>query len=745
MKDSIATATPVELSQLSELKSAALEAAANAIVITDREGAILWVNTAFEQLTGYSGQEVIGQSTRLLKSGLHPDSFYKNLWHTILAGNQWRGELTNRRKDGTFYAEEMAISPVRNPSTEITHFVAVKQDVTGRKRSEEATHRSETRFRTLFDSTSDAVMLLDEKGFFDCNKAALVIYGCPTREEFCSRHPADLSPPTQPCGTDSLTLANQCIATAMGKGSNHFEWVHKRADTGEIFPADVLLTAMELDSKPVVQAVVRDITERKRAEQKLRASEEQFRQLAENIREVFFILTPDPVKFAYISPAYDEIWGRPRQELYERPAAWIESVHPEDRERVGCIYAENMQGVQTEMEYRLMRPDGSVRWIDARSFPVRDSQGKFIRAVGIAEDITVRRLKEKNLEEAHQKLNSALAEAEQLAQEAAGLTELLDILQSCQTAEEAYKITEGVLPSALSARSGALCITSSSRNIVEAVAIWGDGPATEKAFRPDDCWALRRGKVHRVEDSRSSLRCAHVGGAPPNGYLCVPLAAQGETLGVLYLEYPDSSAAPSSVPPEDEMRVLDRQASAVGEQISLALANLRLREELRGQSLRDPLTGLFNRRYMEESLERELRRAVRNNQPVALLMLDIDHFKRFNDTFGHQAGDTLLRALGDFLIQRTRGQDAACRYGGEEFALILSGASSDAACKRAELLREDLKHLTVQHAGQVLGSVTLSIGVSSFPGHDTPEELLKAADEALYRAKAEGRGRVVVG
>ena len=149
MKDDIATAMPVELSELSELKSAALEGAANAIVITDREGTILWVNTAFEQLTGCSVQEVIGQSTRLLKSGLHPDSFYKNLWDTILAGNQWRGELTNRRKDGTLYAEEMIISPVRNPGREVTHFVAVKQDIPGRKRSEEATHRSETKFRTI--------------------------------------------------------------------------------------------------------------------------------------------------------------------------------------------------------------------------------------------------------------------------------------------------------------------------------------------------------------------------------------------------------------------------------------------------------------------------------------------------------------------------------------------------------------------------------------------------------------------
>jgi diguanylate cyclase (GGDEF)-like protein len=216
-------------------------------------------------------------------------------------------------------------------------------------------------------------------------------------------------------------------------------------------------------------------------------------------------------------------------------------------------------------------------------------------------------------------------------------------------------------------------------------------------------------------------------------------------MGVLYLEGPTRLLAPSQGLLGGQLEALGHQAIAVAERISLALANLRLREILRGQSLRDPLTGLFNRRYMEESLERELRRAARNNHSVALLMLDVDHFKRFNDTFGHQAGDTLLRSLGDFLTKRTRGQDSACRYGGEEFSIILSGVSVEAAKKRAELLREDLKHLTIEHVGQVLGSVTLSIGVAAFPGHATSEALLKAADQALYRAKAEGRDRVVVG
>ena len=169
--------------------------------------------------------------------------------------------------------------------------------------------------------------------------------------------------------------------------TNRFEWSHRRKN-GEVFPAEVCLTALTLNGRPALLGTVRDITERKLAEASLRSSEEQFRQLADNIHEVFFVVEPEPLRMAYLSPAYEEIWGRPRQEAYDRPAAWIESVHPEDREDVGGFFARCMQGIKSEMTYRILRPDGSVRWIHACSFPVHDEKGKFIRVVGIAEDIT---------------------------------------------------------------------------------------------------------------------------------------------------------------------------------------------------------------------------------------------------------------------------------------------------------------------------------------------------------------------
>jgi len=172
---------------------------------------------------------------------------------------------------------------------------------------------------------------------------------------------------------------------------------------------------------------------------------------------------------------------------------------------------------------------------------------------------------------------------------------------------------------------------------------------------------------------------------------------------------------------------------------------VRLREILRNQSIRDPLTGLFNRRYMEETLEREVRRARRGTRPMGVLMLDLDRFKQLNDTSGHEAGDAFLREMGELLQRSLRREDIACRYGGEEFVVVLPDASLEDARRRAEQIREAIKMLRISSQGAIVGPLTASIGVAGFPDHGlSGETLVRAADTALYRAKREGRDRVVV-
>jgi diguanylate cyclase (GGDEF)-like protein len=218
--------------------------------------------------------------------------------------------------------------------------------------------------------------------------------------------------------------------------------------------------------------------------------------------------------------------------------------------------------------------------------------------------------------------------------------------------------------------------------------------------------------------------------------VCVPLTVQGETLGVLsVIGAPGRNA---------ERRTNDKQlAVTVGEAIKLSLSNLKLREELREQAMNDPLTGLFNRRYLEQALTKELYSAQRRTESLCVVMIDLDHFKRFNDTFGHDAGDFLLREFGRLLRTNLRKSDIACRYGGEEFVLILTGSSLDGTRQRLEQIGTVVRELQLRHGEQTLGRLTMSAGIARSPEHgQSAAELLRAADEALYAAKQAGRDRV---
>ncbi len=339
-----------------------------------------------------------------------------------------------------------------------------------------------------------------------------------------------------------------------------------------------------------------------------------------------------------------------------------------------------------------------------------------------------------------EQLRGSLQEMQEYTKEIKTISELVELLQSCLTLEEARQQTSRVLQQIFP--SGAMLMLNSSRNLLDVVLSWGTAAVRPGPFPPESCWALRKGCVHLVQPNNFSLACGHVDPASGSCHLCVPMVAQGESLGVLSIDDPhlcDSIAHPRLLQHKEEL------ATTVAEQISLAFANLTLRETLKYQSVRDPLTGLFNRRHMEESLERELLRAARNAKPVTVLMIDIDHFKPFNDSFGHEAGDSLLRELGSVFSSVTRGGDIACRYGGEEFLLILAEASLEDGYERALKLKEQVANLQTRHRGETLRRITVSIGVAAFPQHGTSAaQIVRSADEALYRAKAAGRNRVVI-
>jgi diguanylate cyclase (GGDEF)-like protein len=361
-------------------------------------------------------------------------------------------------------------------------------------------------------------------------------------------------------------------------------------------------------------------------------------------------------------------------------------------------------------------------------------------------EVTEREKMEGVLEQTNYKLHSMVYEYGLRQQRLNLFNQMSEQLQSCISLEETYPIISQFMQNLFPLTAGSLFILGTPLNLFEAVTSWGRALSGEKTFPAENCFALQEGKMHITADFRSDSCCRHIIGGGRKSGLCVPVSAQGEILGLLHLQqriYPKTPANPGF----DELseginEEVQQLALTVADYLAMALSNIKLRDTLKQQAIHDPLTGLFNRRYMEETLIREISRAKRYEIPLGIIMIDLDHFRRFNETFGHEAGDIVLRDLGKFLQSNIRKEDVACRYGGEEFTLILPGAPMEITEKRAETLRHLAQNLEIYYNGKLLDSITLSLGVASFPEHGaTGEAVLQAADAALYAAKRAGRNK----
>jgi diguanylate cyclase (GGDEF)-like protein/PAS domain S-box-containing protein len=449
-----------------------------------------------------------------------------------------------------------------------------------------------------------------------------------------------------------------------------------------------------------------------------------------------------------------------------RGSGWLAILHEEDVPGSLLKWENALRaGEPYEVEYRLRGKDGYFRWFLGRGSPIRDGHGQIIKWFGTCTDIENQKQNQRILQEQVEERTMQLAEINTRLQEemlakdfargeldeqnermvaelktrsdrATMLAKMGELLQSCVNREEVFSAALGFAPKIFPAARGSIALLNSARTLVEEIGSWSNCQLRVKEFEPVDCWALRTGHPHLVVAGDNTARCIHAAGIK-NTYLCVPILAQGETLGILHFQSTDEV-------PQMEASELSFKTTFAG-QVGLSIANIRLREALRTQSVRDALTGLYNRRYLEEVLEREIRRAGRGAQSLGILMLDLDHFKRFNDTYGHDAGDVVLREASAFLLKNVRAEDFVFRFGGEEFVVILPTADQDGVQGRGERLRRKMKELVVMHQGRSLGMVTFSVGVAAFPQHgSSPRELMAAADGALYEAKRSGRDRVVV-
>ncbi|HAT3858459.1 TPA: diguanylate cyclase [Legionella pneumophila] len=438
---------------------------------------------------------------------------------------------------------------------------------------------------------------------------------------------------------------------------------------------------------------------------------------------------------------FNEAYQREFKRLFDKSISINMSLEeafddvPENKKKLVQTWKESLQRdeetknieVNTEQEKTIYEMTSKL---------IQNGDNEIKGVVHSVRNITKRVQEHTELQESYEKLANGMKKLQEKNEQITLLVEMSDIMLACGSQEELSDVMAKYSQRLLQFSSGYLFIMHPSKNYLEKAASWGNPQPHDLTFTPEQCWAIRLGRIHYAGSSRIELMCSHTMFAeqPELSLLCVPLMAQNDIYGLLYLEV--------GLKFDENQQLL---ITAFAELTALALANVRLRENLRYQSIRDPLTGLYNRRYLEDFLFKQLHQAERTKASFAILMLDLDHFKKINDTFGHDAGDLVLKELGQILNSDVRLGDIAARYGGEEFVLLLYDIDAQAAKMKAENLRSAISNLQVKYGAQPVGQITASIGISIYPDDaKSPTELIEAADKALYQAKSKGRNKVIL-
>lgn len=706
------------------------ERSPDAVVVSGEDGRVVWCNDQVGGLLGWDPADLVGRPVEVLlptalkvrhvghRDGFHASPAPRSMGPALT--------LTAVRSDGTEVPVEISLTPLRAGGANLV--AAAIRDASVRRAAESALQASEERMRTSLDSMLDgfaAYRSVREQGVVvDFEWTYINAVGATTYR----RTPAE------------LVGARLCEVLPQFRDSGFFERYVKVVETGVPWSSaaldyadDDLAGTFELRAWRLGDGFAvtwRDVSGQVRVAAEAQASEERLRAVMASFTEslsLFTALRDDSgaiVDFrwdyanrnASITTGYssEELVGRTLLGVFPQqgPAGMIAAY--------AAVVETGESYVEPALWYEDVWGDGQKarRCFDVRASKVGDG------FVVVTRDVTAEREREAELELRQVDLERSNAEMRVLR-------ELGDLLQSCADADEGYSVVARVAPRLFPGVVGALSSMGASRDDVEVRASWGE-PTSSERFRPDQCWALRRGQVHR--SGPGTPRCTHLKETVAAA-LCVPMIAQGSTSGALHLMclYEDRNE-----------QLLEELALTTAAQLSLALANLALRDTLRALSVRDPLTGLFNRRYMEETLQREVARAERSGEPLAVLQIDVDHFKCVNDEHGHDVGDTVLRAVADEMRAVFRDSDVVCRYGGEELSVILARTDAEAAGQRFAALRERLGDLRVPTRDGLLAAPTVSCGLAVWPDDGgTGADLVLTADQALYAAKAAGRDRLV--
>ncbi len=700
------------------------------VAIFDPDYRIMKANNALSRLLGYPSRDLEALS---LPAITHPQDVATCI-HAIdqvLSGARPRARVEKRllKRTKEIAWVELTASAVRREDGSPLYSLAFIDEITERKQAEESLSSEKQISESLLRESQDGILVFDSELVCTMwNPAMERIFGI-KKEDALGRVVFEILPFMVDAGEDKYLLDVLRGEAAVLKSRGF-----RLAANGKEGCYDAHYTPLADGSGKVRggMAFIRDVTELRKAEERQRACEERYLELFENANDIVYTHDLEG-HITSINMAAERITGYSRAEALQMSASQL--VEP-GYLKIACKMFERQVAGETPAPYDLeiVCKDGRRIAVEVSTHLI-SREGKPIGVQGIARDITERKKTEEALHQAKQNLEDWVRELEQRTREMTLLSEMGDMLRACLTTEEAYTVIVRVAQQIFPVQSGALYVISPARNLLEAAAVWGDSSLVERVFAPDECWGLRRGRVHWVEDSAVGLLCKHLHQPLPKGYLCVPMMAQSEALGILYLTQPADSSLTEAK---------QRLAVAMAEHIAMALSNLRLHETLRSQSIRDPVTGLFNRRFMEESLELELRRAARNRRPLGIIMLQIDKFQELSQTLGAEAEKSVLLELGTLLQTIIRKEDIACRFGAEKFTILLPQGSVEVSSQRGENLREMIKNLEIRYRGRPLGHVTVSAGVAGFPDHGrTGEAIIKAVEGALQAAKDQGGDRII--
>ena len=641
--------------------------------VIDEHGQILRWNNSFEDASGYSAEEISRMSVL---------DFIKETDKRLAAERMQQAFSEGAATaEVSFVAKDQTETPYMFSGNKLVFegkpcLVGLAIDITERKQAERLLRDRENKHRVLFDESADANLLMDEKGFVDCNSAALQMFRYPTKAELITLRPAEISPPSQTDGTPSRTATDEKVAAALLTGTVRFEWLHQRKD-GEVFPAEVCLTALTLNGQRMLLATVRDVTGPKRAEEAQHKSAEEFRAAFEDAPFGMSLSSLDS-RFLQVNQAFCQLLGYSKEELLARD--WHGLTHSDDLERSRGAADEMRSGraASVEFEKRYIHKQGDVIWVRMRISVVRDGRGEPSYFITHVQDITERIKAEER----------AQLWSQVLDQSAEGII-ICDPQERILLVNKAFEKLAGF----------------------SAEEVLGKTPRILQSGRQDRAFYANMWKSVLATGSWQG----EVWNRRKNGEIFA------EWLSISTV-HDNQTALTHYVGIFSDITVHKQDAERMAH-----LAHY------------DTLTDLPNRVLLMDRLNQLTKSAERRRSKVALFFIDLDRFKDVNDSLGHQAGDLLLQTVAKRFSSVMRAEDTLARIGGDEFVAIFQGIhdGQDASIIAKELISCLIEPLAL--SGHEV-TVTASMGISLYPDDATDgHEMIRNADAAMYQAKGAGR------